>query len=32
VVTLATVEYHLRQAYRKLGIASRTELRAALAT
>ena len=31
VVTLATVEYHLRHAYRKLGIASRTELPAALA-
>ena len=26
VVTLATVEYHLRHAYRKLGIASRTQL------
>jgi DNA-binding NarL/FixJ family response regulator len=30
VVTLATVEYHLRNAYRKLGIARRTELSAAL--
>jgi DNA-binding NarL/FixJ family response regulator len=30
VVTLATVEYHLRNAYRKLGIASRRELTAAL--
>jgi DNA-binding CsgD family transcriptional regulator len=30
VVTLATVEYHLRNAYRKLGIARRTELNAAL--
>ena len=26
VVTLATVEYHLRNAYRKLGIRSRREL------
>jgi DNA-binding NarL/FixJ family response regulator len=25
-VTTATVEYHLRSAYRKLGIASRTQL------
>jgi DNA-binding NarL/FixJ family response regulator len=32
VVALATVEYHLRNAYRKLGIASRTELRKALGT
>jgi DNA-binding NarL/FixJ family response regulator len=32
VVTLATVEYHLRNAYRKLGIASRAELRTALRT
>lgn len=32
MVTLATVEYRLRQAYRKLGIASRAELRAALVT
>jgi DNA-binding CsgD family transcriptional regulator len=30
-VTLATVEYHLRHCYRKLGIASRTGLTAALA-
>ena len=29
-VTMATVEYHLRQAYRKLGIASRAELGDAL--
>ena len=29
-LTLATVEYHLRHAYRKLGIASRTGLGAAL--
>ena len=32
VVTLATVEYHLRNAYRKLGIARRTELSAALSS
>ena len=30
VVTLATVEYHLRHAYRKLGIASRAGLHGAL--
>jgi DNA-binding NarL/FixJ family response regulator len=29
-VTISTVEFHLRHAYRKLGIASRTELPAAL--
>ena len=29
-VTTSTVEFHLRHAYRKLGIASRTELREAL--
>ena len=31
VVTLDTVEYHLRHVYRKLGIASRSELTTALA-
>jgi transposase len=30
VVTLATVEYHLRNAYRKLGIASRKKLKEVL--
>ena len=31
-LTLATVEFHLRHAYRKLGIASRAGLSAALET